>query len=111
MTQQPEPRLDGTADHYRDPEGNLVERKDDRRTFLTWTLISAAGLALVIASFTWPAWLVVPGALLALVGVSQSHEYRGYSHWFGLLVAAVAIGGGLFHLLSLAGDLGSFLGR
>lgn len=53
---------------------------------------------------------MVPGALLALVGVSQSHEYRGYSHWFGLLVAAVAIGGGPFHLLSLAGDLGSFLG-
>lgn len=51
MTPQPEPRLDGTADHYRDPEGNLVERKDDRRTFLTRTQISAAGLALVIASF------------------------------------------------------------
>ena len=42
---------------------------------------------------------MVPGALLALVGVIQSHEYRGYSHWFGLLVAAVAVGGGLFHLL------------
>lgn len=54
---------------------------------------------------------MVPGALLALVGVIQSHEYRGYSHWVGLLVAAVGIGGGLFHLLSLAGDLGSFLGR
>ncbi|MCR8675030.1 hypothetical protein NWP10_04305 [Micrococcus sp. HG099] len=54
---------------------------------------------------------MVPGALLALVGVIQSHEYRGYSHWVGLLVAAVGIGGGLFHLLSLAGDLGSFLSR
>ena len=111
MTPQSEHRLDGTAEHFRDQDGNVVPRKDDRRAFLTWTLISAVGLALVIASFTWPAWLVVPGGLIALVGVSQSHEYRGYSHWFGLLVAAVAVGGGLFHLLSLAGDLGSFLGR
>lgn len=29
-----------------------MERKDDRRAFLTRTQISAAGLALVIASFT-----------------------------------------------------------
>lgn len=111
MNPQPDHRLDGTSDHYIDENGNAVERKNDRRAFLTWTLVAAVGLALVIVSFTLSGWLVIPGALLALVGVSQSHEYRGYSHWFGLLVAAVTIGGGLFHLLGLAGELGSFLGR
>ena len=104
-------RLDGRSAHYVDAEGNTVAKADNGSAFAAWTLLSAAGLSLVVASFTWQTWLVIPGALLALFAVSQSHPYKQYTHWYGLMVAVVAIGGALLHLLHLLGAADGFLGR
>ncbi|WP_309126286.1 hypothetical protein [Kocuria sp.] len=94
-------RLDGRSTHYTDVQGHVVAKREDGPGFLAWTLLSAAGLSLVVASFPGANWLVLPGALLALLGVSQSHPYRAYTHWYGLVVAVVALGGPLLHLLAL----------
>ena len=100
-------RLHGRSSHYTDAEGNIVAKSDNDRAFAMWTLASAVGLALVVASFPSQNWLVVPGALLALFAVSQSHPYQQYTHWYGLIVAVMAIGGPLVHLLDAAeGPLG-----
>ena len=101
-------RLDGRSTHYTDAEGNTVAKSDSDRAYVVWTLVSAVGLALVVASFPWSSWLVVPGVLLALFAVSQSHPYKQYTHWYGLVVAVMAIGGPLVHLLGAAEG---FLGR
>jgi hypothetical protein len=110
MTEQHH-RLDGRSTHYADAEGNTVAKIDNGPGFAAWTLLSAAGLSLVVASFVWSTWLVIPGALLALFGVSQSHPYKQYTHWYGLVVAVMAIGSPLLHLLHLLGAAGGFLGR
>lgn len=105
-------RPDGRATHYRDTDGKLVARRDDPKRFAIFTGISVLGMALVVGSFLWSPWLLLPGAFIALFGVSQSHEYTSYTHWYGSLVALVAFGGPLLHLLELLGrPAGSFLGR
>ena len=104
-------RLDGRSTHYTDADGTTVAKLEGTRGFLAWTLLSAAGLSLVVASFTGQGWLVIPGVALALFGVSQSHPYQQYTHWYGLVVAVLAIGGPLLHLLHLLGAAGRFLGR
>ena len=105
-------RRDGRATHFEDTEGNLVVREDNPTKFAVFTGISLVGMALVVASFTWSPWLLLPGSLLALFGVSQSHQYTLYTHWYGLLVALVAFGGPLLHVRNLLGSQGgSFLGR
>lgn len=104
-------RLDGRADEYVDAQGNTVPKLDRTAGFLVWTLASALGLSLVVASFTGPAWLVIPGALIAVFCVSQSHPYRHYTHWYGLVVAVMSIGGPGVHLLRLLDSAGGLLGR
>lgn len=108
---EPHHRLDGRSTHYADAEGNTVAKTDNGPVFAAWTLLSAAGLSLVVASFPWQTWLVIPGTLLALFAVSQSHPYKQYTHWYGLIVAVVAIGGPLLQLLHLLGAADGFLSR
>lgn len=109
MTQHHRPN--GRSTHYVDADGQTVAKLDRTAGFVAWTVLSAVGLSLVLVSFTGPAWLVIPGALVALFAVSQSHPYRQYTHWYGLVAAVLAIGGPLAHLLDLLGAGGGFLGR
>lgn len=113
-TTMPEPlyRLDGRGSHYQGEDGTLVAREDNPVKFLSFTGVSLVGMALVVLSFSWSPWLLLPGSLLALFGMSQSHRYTLYTHWYGVLVAVVALGGPLLHVLNLLGRPGgSFLGR
>lgn len=104
-------RPDGRSTHYIDADGKTVAKLENTAGFAAWTVLSAVGLSLVLLSFGGPAWLVIPGALLALFGVSQSHPYRQYTHWYGLIVAVLAIGGPIAHLLNLLGAGGGLLAR